>query len=346
MGYTSAKAMNTSYNLDSTNLALGSFILVSFLVGMAMNGLLLWLLWKKMGRTVNTLWFLHLTLSFLISCCSLPFFGVYNLLNFHWVFDVFMCKITYFFLTLGMVSTVFLLTIISLDRYLLTCRPIWAQHNRSIPLACRLIIGVWLVSLVVTAPYLAFSVTQEVGKDKSVCKLNYTSDKWNGDQMELAIFMTRFLLTFLLPFFIIVFCYCSMRQEMKKKRLLRTGKPFKILVIAVASFFIFRFPFYLYMISSLANKPNPPGKIQEFLRITFSIGICLNICFTPILYLFVGENFKQVFKTSIVVLVKKGFTEHSIMSMENMSLRAETIQTSSSSNLELAKTQRDDLPPS
>ncbi|XP_060642084.2 probable G-protein coupled receptor 33 [Anolis sagrei] len=324
MKYISVKEMNTSYNSEaSINIALGSFVLVSFLLGMGMNGTIFWLLWRKMTRTLNTLWFLHLTLSYLIACCTLPFFGIYNVLNLHWVFKDVVCKLVFFFLTLGMVSTVFLLTTISLDRYLLICHPVWSQHNRTIPRAWKLITGVWLLSVCISAPYLAFSETQEADKDRSTCKINYTVyEKWDGKKMELVFIVIRFSLNFWLPFFIIMFCYCSVGWEMKKKRLARTGKPFKVLGVAVASFFIFRVPFYLYMCFRLT----PLEETQEHLRITFHIGICLNICFTPVLYLFVGEKFQQVFKMSIVVLLKKAFTEDPRMLVDVANLRTEEMQ--------------------
>uniref|UniRef100_H9GQ72 Probable G-protein coupled receptor 33 n=2 Tax=Anolis carolinensis TaxID=28377 RepID=H9GQ72_ANOCA len=351
MKYISVKEMNTSNNSEdevSINIALGSFILVSFLVGMAINGTILWLLWMKMTRTVNTLWFLHLTLSYLISCCTLPFFGISNVLNLRWIFKDAMCKLSVFFITLGMVSTVFLLATISLDRYLLICHPVWSQHNRTIPRAWRLIIGAWLLSVCISAPYLAFSKTREVENYGSICTVNYTVyEKWDGDKIELAFIVVRFLLNFLLPFFTIMFCYCSMGWKMKKKRLVRTGKPFKVLGVAVASFFIFRLPFYLYMCFLLIHKETSLRETQEHLRIIFHIGVCLNICFTPFIYLFVGEKFQQVFKTSIVVLLKKSFTESPSMLLETASLRTEDMRTSnnsSSNNLEMVTIHGKDRP--
>nr|XP_028596150.1 probable G-protein coupled receptor 33 [Podarcis muralis] len=322
---------------------LASIILVSFLVGAAMNGHIFWLLCVKMKRTVNTIWFLHLTLSYLVSCSCLPFFVVQDVLNFRWVFGPFLCRAVNFCIAVGMLTPVFLLTIISLDRYLITCHPVWSRRNRTKPRARRVLAGVWTLSVVMSIPYLVSYVIQ--GDKKEVCMKNFAffiiEDKDKAEalhyKIDLAVFVVRLLLTFLFPFFIIVGCYHWMCQEIKKKKLARrAGKPFQVLVVSVACFFIFRLPFYLYYALSLLHKD---PRTVEVLRIIFSISLCLNICLTPILYLFVGEKFKQVFRTSTVVLLKKGF----IMPIEDTNAGEESGHMNDGSSMQMMPVQWNNL---
>ncbi|KAL8219429.1 UNVERIFIED_CONTAM: hypothetical protein K2H54_024495 [Gekko kuhli] len=221
-----------------------------------------------------------------------------------------------------MFTTVFLLTIISLDRYLLICHPVWSQHNRTIPRARRVVAVVWLVSLILSTPYLAFREVREV-KGRKKCLNNYAfSGDWDGPEMQelkahihLVLFVVRFLLAFLLPLLIIAGCHCRMGWEMKKRRLARNRKPFRVLVAAVVSFFVCWLPYHLYH-----SSPTYWGSfsfMQQVLRVTMVIGECFNFCFTPILYLFVGEKFQQVFKTSLLSLLKRGFMDIPIIPMNN-----------------------------
>ncbi|XP_053123606.1 probable G-protein coupled receptor 33 [Hemicordylus capensis] len=292
-------------------LALGSFILVSFLVGTVVNGFFLWVLRVKMARKVNTFWFLHLDVSYLICCLSLPFFAVTYLHGGDWIFGVAMCKLNVMFFSLGMYNTVFLLTLISLDRYLFTCHPTWSRRHRTLPWARRLVTGTWVASLALLSPYLAFMDTKE-WKGRTVCASNYAlSSDWGHAnpglkyRVSLAFFLLRFLLAFVLPFLTIMTCYYCMGQEMRR-RLARMGKPYKVLVAAVTSFFICRFPFYLYNASRVFKAPQ---ETQEVLQVIFTTCTCLNICITPFLYLFVGEKFQNVFKMSTVSLLRRGFTD-------------------------------------
>ncbi|KAF7236515.1 putative G-protein coupled receptor 33 [Varanus komodoensis] len=293
-------------------------ISVSFLVGITMNGLLLWVLGVKMKRTVNTLWFSHLIITYLMSTSFMPFLVPHILLDSHWIFGTVMCKILNFLGSLGMFTSVFLLTIISLDRYLLICYPIWSQHNRTLSQAKKLIGGVWLVSLTLSAPNLSFRETREMEKGKTACVNNYAlSSDWDGAttqalryRIHLALFVVRFLLAFLLPFITIVGCCSWMGREMKKKKLVRNRKPFRVLVAAVASFFVCWSPYHLYNASLLLGASRVTVKT---LRGIFVMGICLNICFTPVLYLFVGEKFQKIFKISILLLLQKSFMDDPMM---------------------------------
>ncbi|XP_054854894.1 probable G-protein coupled receptor 33 [Eublepharis macularius] len=307
--------VHSPVDITPMNLAMGISNLVAFLVGTSVNGLFLWVLAMKMKRTVTTLWFLNLILIYFMSSSYIPFFAVYFLLDFHWVFGAIMCKVVNSLGSLGMFITVFLITIISIDRYLLICHPIWSQYNRTVPRARRLIAGVWLTSFALSAPYLAFRETREAEKGKITCVNNYAlSSDWGSPRIEalrnlihLTLFLVRFLLAFLIPFCIITGCYCRMRSELKKKRWVRNKKPFRILAIAVASFFVCWLPYHLYHGLSLFKRV-PDGLLLPLQGI-FIITRCFNFCVTPILYLFVGEKFQQICKMSLLGLLKKAFVD-------------------------------------
>ncbi|XP_060113678.1 probable G-protein coupled receptor 33 [Heteronotia binoei] len=339
----SAARTNASFSPAETapmNVAIATFILVSFLIGTSINGVFLWILGVKMKRTVNTLWFLHLILAYLISCMVLPFFAINTLLSFHWVFGIIMCKVINSLASLGMFTSVFLLTVISLDRYLLIRHPIWSQHNRTISLARILIAGVWFASLTLSLPYLAFRETRVVENGRINCVNNYALSRgWDGprikalrDRIHLILFLVRFLLGFLIPFCIIMGCYCGIGWEMKKKRWAKNRKPFRVLAVAVASFFICWLPCHLYFGSLLL--PDMPKVVIQVLYVLGLTGAGFNICFTPIFYVFVGEKFQQVFKMSLVLLFNKSFANVFFVP-EDVNTGEEGPQTRASSRMEL-----------
>ncbi|XP_044274726.1 probable G-protein coupled receptor 33 [Varanus komodoensis] len=306
-GNTSAMLLNDScFSAASASASIitAVLILVSFLVGIIMNGSFLWVLGMKMKRTVNTLWFIHLILSYLLTCFLMPFFAVYIILDFHWALGEIMCKIVLSSFSVMRFTTVFLLTVISLDRYLFTCHSVWSQRFRTAALARRLITGVWLASLLLSA-YSLLSLKTERVNGQMKCGYSFVFSK--NTPMHLAFFLVQFLLAFLLPFIIILGCYCWISCEMKTKRLVRTGKPFRVLVAAVASFFICWLPFHLYHAALLAS--HIPEQITCILWDLAAAGVCFNVCGTPIIYLFVGEKFQQVFKTSMLTLLNKGFVD-------------------------------------
>ncbi|XP_032659186.1 putative G-protein coupled receptor 33 [Chelonoidis abingdonii] len=299
--------------VSTTHLATAVLLFTTFLVGMVGNGLYLWVLGLKMRRTVTTLWFLHLVSSYLLLTLLIPFFAIYVLLGFHWVFGTAMCKLLNACISVGMFTSVFLLTLISLDRYILTHRPIWCRHHRTVPWVRKLVVGVWLVSLALSAPYLAFRETRVVDGGRITCTNNYTlSGVWNGAELQdlgrrvhLAVFVVRFLLGFLLPFCTIAGCYGCMGLEMKEKSLARSRKPFKVMVAAVVSFFLSWLPYHLYH----GLKFFKDGWELDSILIIYTLTSCFNTCFTPVFYLFVGRSFQQVLKTSLLALLRETFAE-------------------------------------
>uniref|UniRef100_A0A8D0BDR5 Probable G-protein coupled receptor 33 n=1 Tax=Salvator merianae TaxID=96440 RepID=A0A8D0BDR5_SALMN len=297
----------TSTSVKPQNVAVGILILVSFLVGVSVNSFFLWVLGVKMARTVNTLWFIHLTLIHLILCSLLPLFAAYVIIDFNWIFGVFMCKLVSYFFSVGMFTTIFLLTIISSDRYLFTCHSVWSQQHRTLSWACRLIAGVWVVSLALSVPSLFFWNIMD-GTQK--CEFNISFfENWDSTHVGITFYFIHFLVAFLLPFIVILICYCCIVREMKKKGFLRSRKTLKVLISAVASFFICWLPYHLYHVSLLIKDVRK--ETVNAIWYVMAAGICFNICFTPIIYLFVGEKFQQIFKMSIVALIRKGLSEHS-----------------------------------
>ncbi|XP_039369262.1 probable G-protein coupled receptor 33 [Mauremys reevesii] len=310
-------------------------LFITFLVGVVGNGLYLWVLGLKMKRTVTTLWFLHLVFCYLLFTLLIPFFAVYVLLDFHWVFGMATCKLLNAFGSMGMFSSVFLLTCISLDRYTLTHHPIWSRNHRTLPQAGKLVVGVWLASFGLSTPYLAFRETREVDGGRIACINNYNiSGDWNGTKTQdlgrrvhLAIFIVRFLLGFLLPFCTITGCYIRVGLKMKEKKLVWAGKPFKVMVAAMVSFFLGWLPYHLYHGLKLYKKEMPES-VTGALLVIYTFTSCFNAAFSPILYLFVGEKFWQVFRTSLLTLVKTAFADDLDISvpslMEDMGQKSRT----------------------
>ncbi|KAG6922446.1 hypothetical protein G0U57_002546 [Chelydra serpentina] len=302
--------------MKTPHLASAVLLFITFLVGVVGNGLYLWVLGLKMRRTVTTVWFLSLVSSYLLLTLLIPFFIVSFLMGLHWGFGTAMCKIVNTCISVVMFSSVFLLTLVSLDRYILTHHPIWCRNHRTVTRAGRLVVGVWLVSVALSAPYLAFRETRVVDGGRIVCINNYTlSGDWNGTetqdlgrQVHLAIFIVRFLLGFLLPFCTIVGCYVRVGLKMKEKGLAWAGKPFKVMVAAVVSFFLGWLPYHLYQSLNFYKK-EVPESVTGALLVIYTFMSCFNACFTPIIYLFMGEKFWQVFRTSLLTLVKAAFVD-------------------------------------
>ncbi|KAM9645951.1 putative G-protein coupled receptor 33 [Trichechus inunguis] len=301
---------------SKTRLIIALPLFMSFIIGTITNGLYLWVLKFKMKKTVNTLLFFHLILSYFISTLIVPFMATSYLQDNHWNFGTAMCKVFNCILSLGMYASVFLLSAISLDRYLLTLHPVWSQQHRTPRWASNIILGVWISATALSIPFLVFRETHDSHKGTVICGNNYApSTNWENKEMQAlrkwihgACFISRFLLGFLLPFSVIIFCYGRVAYKIKERGLVKSSKPFKVMMTAIISFFVCWMPYHVFQ--GLLLTKNQSLFLQLTLILTV-ITTSFNTVFSPTLYLFIGENFKKVFKKSILALFESMFSEDS-----------------------------------
>ncbi|XP_030069228.1 probable G-protein coupled receptor 33 [Microcaecilia unicolor] len=298
------------------NLVPATFFFITFLFGIIANSLFLWVLGFKMKRAVNIIWFFHLILANFIFTIMMPIIGVYLLVYPQWIFGQLMCKLINTLLSVSMFAAVFLLTIISTDRYLLVVHPLWCRSHRTTKCASTISAMTWVLALVFSAPYLIFRVTRLDEQNRTICYNNYAfPNDWEDlntlklkRKVQCFLFVFRFLLGFLLPFIIISFCYLTIASKMKMKSLTKSKKPFKVIIIVIISFLFSWTPYHVYYGLSL-YPDHYPGLLNIF-KVLSSCLTCINSCFTPILYLFIGENFKQIFRRSIMSLFESAFNEY------------------------------------
>ncbi|XP_007537599.1 C3a anaphylatoxin chemotactic receptor [Erinaceus europaeus] len=146
---------------------------LTFLLGLPGNGLVLWTAGFKMRRTVNTVWFLNLTLADFLCCLSLPFSLAHLALQGHWPYGWFLCKLIPSIIILNMFASVLLLTAISLDRCLLVLKPVWCQNHRNMRTAFIVCVCIWVVAFLMCIPVFIY---REMFCGNNHCFCNYNDD--------------------------------------------------------------------------------------------------------------------------------------------------------------------------
>uniref|UniRef100_A0A8C3W7C4 C3a anaphylatoxin chemotactic receptor n=1 Tax=Catagonus wagneri TaxID=51154 RepID=A0A8C3W7C4_9CETA len=167
---------------DEPEIILSMVILsFTFLLGLPGNGLVLWVAGLKMQRTVNTVWFLHLTVADFLCCLSLPFSLVHLALQGYWPYGWFLCKLIPSIIILNMFASVFLLTAISLDRCLLVLKPVWCQRHRNVGTAVTVCGCVWAVAFVMCIPVFVYRETLTID-NHTMC--SYSFDFYGSDYSD------------------------------------------------------------------------------------------------------------------------------------------------------------------
>ncbi|XP_070767473.1 chemerin-like receptor 1 [Enoplosus armatus] len=298
---------------------------LAFVFGVLGNGVVIWVTGFKMKKTVNTVWFLNLAVADFLFTAFLPLSVAYLAMKFHWPFGKFMCKVNSTLSSLNIFASVYILVVISVDRCVSVVWPVWGRNHRSVRKASCVSLGVWVLALILSAPFFVFRDTAPLYNNKDIirCFNNFTlSDFRNPSVVQLGQFrqkamtITRFILGFVVPFTVIVSCYAVIIHSLRRNRTLasQSSRPFKIIAAVITTFFLCWAPFHIMALIELVNHTAPER--SQTLDYVITIGIplttslaFLNSCLNPLLYVFMGQDFKDKVRKSILNVLETAFQE-------------------------------------
>ncbi|XP_041798934.1 chemokine-like receptor 1 [Chelmon rostratus] len=299
---------------------------LAFFFGVLGNGVVIWMTGFKMKKTVNTVWFLNLAVADFLFTAFLPLNVTYLAMDFHWPFGKFMCKLNSTLSSLNMFSSVYILVVISVDRCVSVVWPVWAQNHRSVRKASGVSLGVWVLALILSAPYFVFRDTGPsfIKDDIIVCFNNFalSDDYETPSVIELqnfrfqAMTITRFLLGFVVPFTVIVSCYAVIIHHLRRNRTLASqlSRTSKIIAAVITAFFLCWAPYHILVVIEMVNftATSPSLALDHVIiagiPITTSLAF-INSCLNPLLYVCMGQDFKDKVRKSILNALETVFQE-------------------------------------
>ncbi|KAG8537127.1 hypothetical protein GDO81_025030 [Engystomops pustulosus] len=278
--------------LQKTKFTLFSVILI---FGIIENGLVIWIAGFRMKKTINAVWFLNLAITDFLCCTTIPLHIVWDTELIHWrsryIFEVVMTVS----LVIAMSASVLLLTAMSIDRWVSVMLPFWAKVHRTHKLA-KIIAGViWMFCLVVTGVVCSF-VVKYVGQITSI------------EIMDI-VDLVRLVVLFVIPFLIISTCYVTIFFKIRKsKRLQRSQRPYRIITAVILCFFICWAPYYTWPFIFRDIYYDD----RYIIKIVMYSLVFLNSCINPIIYVFMDQDFRDGFLTSIPFRLKTDLREQPV----------------------------------
>ncbi|XP_058386051.1 N-formyl peptide receptor 2-like [Diceros bicornis minor] len=295
---------------------------ITFVLGILGNGLVIWVAGFRMARTVTTLCYLNLAIADFSFTATVPFLFVSMVMREQWPFGWFLCKLVNIVADINLFGSVFLIAFIALDRCICVLHPIWAQNHRTVGLATKVIIAPWILALVLTLQVLIFVTTKKDPTGNTYCTFNFGS--WGSttdEKIKVAITVLtargiiRFIIGFSMPMSIVAICYGLIAARMHKKNMIKSSRTLRVLTAVVASFFLCWFPFQLMALLDTIwiKEIHFEGKyeIVTVLLIPTSSLAFFNSCLNPILYVFVGQDFRKRLIHSLPASLERALSEDS-----------------------------------
>ncbi|XP_037675859.1 fMet-Leu-Phe receptor-like [Choloepus didactylus] len=294
---------------------------VTFVLGVLGNGLVIWVTGFRMAHTVTTISYLNLALADFSFTSILPFIMVLKAMRGHWPFGWFLCKFIFTVADINLFGSVFLIALIALDRCICVLHPIWAQNHRTVGLAKRVIIGPWVVALLLTLPVIIRVTTKTTPTGMTTCTFDFTP--WITDENEkrkVAITMytirgiIRFIIGFSAPMSIVAICYGLIAAKMHRKGLIKSSRPLRVLTFVIAAFFLCWCPYQVVaLISTINVRERFQGKgtdLTTVINVTSALAF-FNSCLNPMLYVFMGHDFRERLIHSLPAILERALSEDS-----------------------------------
>uniref|UniRef100_A0A8C8RMD5 G-protein coupled receptors family 1 profile domain-containing protein n=1 Tax=Pelusios castaneus TaxID=367368 RepID=A0A8C8RMD5_9SAUR len=306
---------------------------IAFLLGVTGNGLVIFITGFRMKRTVNTIWFLNLAVADFLFTFFLPLSVVYTALGFHWPFGKALCKFNSSLAFLNLYASVYLLMVISIDRCISVVCPVWAQNHRTPRLATLVALAVWVVALALCSPNFYFRHTAPSQNNKTINCYNdfntageQATKKQREESVKMnhrAMIISRFVLGFLIPFTVIVCCYGAILIKLRRNHLAQSSKPFKVIAAVIITFFLCWFPYHVFSFLEMHFTPSLLNALIIGLPLTASLAF-INSCLNPILYVFMGQDFKERLRHSLFSAFENAFTEEAASTTANTKNKSTT----------------------
>ncbi|XP_015215442.1 somatostatin receptor type 5 [Lepisosteus oculatus] len=279
--------------------------LTVFTIGLTGNTLAIYVVlrYTKM-KTVTNIYILNLAVADELFMLGLPFLTTQNVLS-YWPFGSFLCRLVMTVDAINQFTSIFCLTVMSIDRYLAVVHPIKSTKWRRPRVAKVINASVWILSFLVVLPVIIFSDVQD---GLNTCNINWPDPN--------AVWSTTFIiytsvLGFFGPLLVICLCYLLIVVKVKSsgvragftKRRKSERKVTRMVVIIVVVFVCCWLPFYILNMVNLVFIV-PENNVMAGIYFFVVILSYANSCANPLLYGFLSDNFKQSFRK--VLCIYKG----------------------------------------
>ncbi|XP_053323656.1 kappa-type opioid receptor [Spea bombifrons] len=270
-----------------------------FVVGLVGNALVMFVIirYTKM-KTATNIYIFNLALADALVTTTMPFQSTAFLMG-SWPFGDVICKIVVSIDYYNMFTSIFTLTMMSVDRYIAVCHPVKALDFRT-PLKAKCInVCIWILSSSVGISAIVLGGTK-ISDGSTECALQFPSHYWYWDTvMKICVF----IFAFIIPVFIITICYTLMILRLKNVRLLSGSREkdrnlrriTRLVLVVVAVFIVCWTPIHIFvLVEALVDVPQNIAVISIY-YFCIALGYT-NSSMNPILYAFLDENFKRCFK--------------------------------------------------
>ncbi|XP_068127331.1 kiSS-1 receptor [Hyperolius riggenbachi] len=230
-----------------------------------------------------------------------------------------MCKFVNYIQQVSVQATCVTLTAMSIDRWYVTVYPLRSLRQRTPRVAATVSLGIWIGSFIVSIPV---PIYYQLIEDYWFGPQMYCIETFPSVHYEKAFILYNFLMVYLLPLLTISICYSAMVYHMgrpavepidnsyqvqllaERSELMRT-KISRMVAVIILLFTLCWGPIQLYILLQAFSPTFQRNYYTYKVKIWAHCMSYANSSINPIVYAFMGANFRKAFNKVFPFLFKQ-----------------------------------------
>ncbi|CAL8236372.1 unnamed protein product [Boreogadus saida] len=265
-----------------------TFLGLAFLLGAPGNLLVIWIIWRHVKpRTHTILLILHLAAADLLVLITLPLW-IYSLV-YSWVFGEVFCQTVVYVIHVCMYSSIFLITLMSIERFVAVRYPFVIQFSRTQTVLDVSLIAAWVLALLLGVPAI---LTQEVSEGVGGAQCLFRN--FSSVAQERTIISLETIAGFVVPFTIMSICYCLVASQLRESRFQDKRKVLLLIASLVLAFTLCWLPHHINNIIQLVctSRSRDSSCGSDGLTLIAGALVFVSSSVNPVLYAFAARRSK------------------------------------------------------
>ncbi|XP_041820808.1 leukotriene B4 receptor 1 [Chelmon rostratus] len=271
-----------------------AILTLAFLLGFPGNLFVVWtVLCRVKKRSVTCLLVLNLALADAFVLLSAPFLLRYLAGGQGWEFGTAACKLLHYLSNVNMYVSIYLICLMSMDRWLAVTRPFLSQRMRTKRSLLVLLLGVWVLAFILSVPMPFYRSNLRKTLPNNVTLTFCVPYHWKSVGHKVFQYLFETTMGCLVPFSLINTCYACVICRLQSAKFQRRGQGSRLILLIICAFAIFWLPYHIVNmieVVGLLQGSDSVLKAASTARPNVTAFAYFSSAVNPILYVFAGSS--------------------------------------------------------
>ncbi|XP_039996565.1 leukotriene B4 receptor 1 [Xiphias gladius] len=294
---TSQQSSSASFSLPiNIQARVGIAILtLAFVLGFPGNLFVVWsVICQVKKRSVTCLLVMNLALADAFVLLSAPFFLRYLAGGRGWEFGSAVCKLVHYLSSVNMYVSIYLICLMSMDRWLAVTRPFLSQRVRTKHFLLVLLLVVWVMAFILSLPMPFYrSNLKKTFPPHNITFSFCLPYHWNSVGHQVFQYLSETIMGCLVPFSLITTCYTWVICRLQSAMFHRRAQGSRLILMIICTFALFWLPYHIVniiQVIGLLTGSASVSKAATSARPNVTAFAYFSSAVNPILYVFAGSS--------------------------------------------------------